>query len=119
MKKLTKLHVKVTESPIGSSFSDGRTSTSMFVQLLDFNTEIVGNLILRLRKVGARLGQGLEQGWGKVGARSGQGPGKVRAKSKVGARFGQARSGQGWGKVGARLGQGLDKKQGCGKVWTS
>ena len=50
-----------------------------------------GNLILRLRKVGARLGQGLDikqglgrQGWGKVGARS------------------WARSGQGWGKVWAR-----------------
>ena len=28
-----------------------------------------GNLILRLRKVEARLGQGLGQGWGKVGAR--------------------------------------------------
>ena len=39
------------------------------------------------------------QGWGKVGARLGQG------------------LGQGSGKVGARLGQGLDKKQDSGKVW--
>ena len=39
------------------------------------------------------------QGWGKVGARLGQGWGKVL------------------GKVRARLGQGLDKKQGSGKVW--
>ena len=43
----------------------------------------------------ARLGQGLGQGPGKVGARSGQG----WTKSKVRARSGQARSGQGWGKV--------------------
>ena len=39
------------------------------------------------------------QGWGKVGARLGQGWGKVL------------------GKVRARSGQGLDKKQGSGKVW--
>ena len=71
-----------------------------------------GNLILRLRKVGARLGQGWGKVLSKVGARSGQGWGKVRAKSKVRARFGQARLGQGSGKVGARLGQGW------GKVWT-
>ena len=75
-----------------------------------------GNLILRLRKVGARLGQGLGQGPGKVWARLGQGWGKVRTKSKVGARS-WLRSGQGLGKVGARLGQGPDKKQGSGKVW--
>ena len=67
----------------------------------------LGNLILRLRnwlgqgwsKVGAwtrsgqkaRLGQGLgRQGLGKVGARLGQGWGKVRTKSKVRARSGQA-----------------------------
>ena len=49
----------------------------------------LGNLILRLRKVGARLGQGLGQGPGKVGARLGQGWGKVRTKSKVRARSGQ------------------------------
>ena len=61
----------------------------------------IGNLILRLRKVGARLGQGLGQGPGKVGARFGQGSGKVWTKSKVRARSGQARSGQGSGKVGA------------------
>ena len=39
----------------------------------------------------ARFGQGLgRQGLGKVGARFGQGWGKVRTKSKVGARSGQA-----------------------------
>ena len=76
----------------------------------------MGNLILRLRKVGASLGQGWGKVSGKVGARSGQGWGKVRAKSKVRARLGQARLGQGWGKVGARLGQGLDKKQAWGKL---
>ena len=46
----------------------------------------MGNLILRLRKVGVRLGQGPGQGWGKVG----QGWCKVRTKSKVRARSGQA-----------------------------
>ena len=65
-----------------------------------------GNLILRLRKVGARLGQGLGQGWGKVlgkvRARSGQGPGKVGARSGQKARFGQGLGRQGWGKVWAR-----------------
>ena len=65
----------------------------------------MGNLILRLRKAGARLGQGWGKVLGKVRARSGQGPGKVWTKSKVRARSGQARSGQGWGKVEARLGQ--------------
>ena len=50
----------------------------------------VGNLILRLRKVGARSGQ----------ARSGHGPGKVGARSGQKARFGQ-----GLGKVRARFGQ--------------
>ena len=71
-----------------------------------------GNLIHRLRKVGARLGQGWgkvlvkvgarsgqkarsgqglgRQGLGKVRARSGQGWSKVRTKSKVRARSGQA-----------------------------
>ena len=60
------------------------------------------------------------QGWGKVGARLGQGlgqgPGKVRARSGQKARFGQGPGRQGLGKVRARLGQGLDKKQGSGKV---
>ena len=37
----------------------------------------MGNLILRLRKVEARSGQGLGQGPGKVGARLGQGPDKM------------------------------------------
>ena len=46
--------------------------------------ETMGKLILRLRKVGASLGQGLEQGWGKVWA-----------KSKARARFRQAKLGQG------------------------
>ena len=63
-----------------------------------------GNLILRLRKVGARL----RQGWGKAWT-----------KSKVRARSGQAKSGQGSGKVWARLGHGMDKKQGSGKVGAS
>ena len=70
----------------------------------------MGNLILRLRKVGARLGQGWGKVLSKVGARLGQGWGKVRARSGQKARFGQARSGQGWSKVGARLGQVLDKQ---------
>ena len=48
-------------------------------------------LRLRVRKFGARLGQG----WGKVGARSGQK-----------ARFGQGLGRQGLSKVRARLGQG-------------
>ena len=65
-------------------------------------------MIHRLRKVGARLWQGL-----------GQGLGKVWTKSKVRARSGQARSGQGLGTVEARFGQGLDKKQGSGKVGAS
>ena len=64
----------------------------------------LGNLILRLRKVGARL----EQGWGKVWT-----------KSKVRARSGQARSGQGWGKVGARSGQKARFGQGRGKLAAS
>ena len=55
---------------------------------------MVGNLILRLRKVGARLGQVLGRGPGKVGARSGQK-----------ARFGQGQGRQGLGKVRARFGQ--------------
>ena len=55
-------------------------------------------------QVGARLGQGL-----------GQGPGKVWINSKVRAGLGW----QGLGKVGASLGQGLDKKQGSGKVGAS
>ena len=66
-------------------------STDIFDKNSDILAQIrgsFGNLILRLRKVGARLGQG----WGKV-------LGKVRAR------------------LGARLGQGLDKKQGSGKVW--
>ena len=75
-----------------------------------------GNLILRLRKVGARLGQGWGKVLGKVGARSGQGWGKVRTKSKVQARSGQARLGQGWGKVGARSGQKARFGQGRGKL---
>ena len=57
-----------------------------------------GNLILRLRKVGARLGQVWGKVLGKVRARSGQGWGKVWTKSKVRARSGQARFGQGQGK---------------------
>ena len=86
-------------------------------------------------KVWARLPIGAKR-W----ARSGQGWGKVGAKSKVEARLGQARSGLDWGKtlgqgraqiagqprgkilgevrakskVGARLGQGWSKKQGRG-----
>ena len=40
-------------------------------------------MILRLRKVGARLGQGPGKVLGKVRARLGQGPGKVWTKSKV------------------------------------
>ena len=50
-----------------------------------------GNLILRLRKVGARSGQGLGQGWGKV-------LGKVGARSGQKARLGQGLGRQGWGK---------------------
>ena len=61
-----------------------------------------GNLILRLRKVGARLGQGWGKVLGKVRARSRQGWGKVWTKNKGRARSGQARSGQGSGNVGAR-----------------
>ena len=56
----------------------------------------VGNLILRLRKVGARSGQARSgHGPGKVGARLGQGldkkqgSGKVWGLGKVRARFGQ------------------------------
>ena len=67
-------------------------------------------------KVGARLGQGLGQGPGKVRARLGQGWGKVWTKSKVRARSGQARSGQGSGKVGARSGQKARFGQGRGKL---
>ena len=43
----------------------------------------MGNLILRLRKVGARLGQGLEQGPGKVGARLRQGLDKKQGSGEV------------------------------------
>ena len=97
--------------------------SNMKLTIVNFRNEIhqsfSGNLILRLRKVGARLGQGLGQGPGKVGARLGQGWGKVWTKSKVRARSGQARSGQGSGKVRARFGQGPDKKQGSGKVGAS
>ena len=78
-----------------------------------------GNLILRLRKVGARLGQGWGKVLGKVWARLGQGWGKVGARSGQKARFGQGLGRQGLGKVRARLGQGLDKKQGSGKVGAS
>ena len=53
--------------------------------------------IIQFRK--RQLDTSPTQGWGKVGARLGQG------------------LGQGWGKVGARFGQGLDKKQGSGKIW--
>ena len=64
-----------------------------------------GNLILRLRKVRARLGQG----WGKVGARSlarsGQGRGMVGARSGQKTRVGQGLGRQGLGKVRAMLGQ--------------
>ena len=77
---------------------------------------IYGNLILRLRKVGARLGQG----WGKVGARSwarsGQGSGKVGARSGQKARFGQGLGRQGPGKVRARFGQGWGKVRTKSKV---
>ena len=59
----------------------------------------LGNLILRLRKVGARLGQGLGQGPGKVRARCGQGLDKKQGLGKVWA-----------GKVWARLGQGSGKR---------
>ena len=82
----------------------------------------MGNLILRLRKVGARLGQGWGKILGKVGARLGQGldkkqgSGKVWTKSKVRARSGQARFGQGSGKVGARSGQKARFGQGRGKL---
>ena len=65
----------------------------------------LSNLILCLRKVGARLGQGWGKVLGKVRARSGKGWGKVWTKNKVRARSGQARSGQSSGKVRARLGQ--------------
>ena len=65
-----------------------------------------GNLILRLRKVWARLRQGLGQGPGTVRARLGQGLDKKQGSGKVWA-----------GKVWARLGQVPDKKQGSGKVW--
>ena len=50
-------------------------------------------------KVGARLGQGLGQGPGKVGARSGQGLDKKQGSGKVWAGKVWARFGQGWGKV--------------------
>ena len=75
-----------------------------------------GNLILRLRKVGARLGHGPGKVLGKVRARLGQGWCKVWTKSKVRARSGQARSGQGSGKVGARSGQKARFGQGRGKL---
>ena len=64
-----------------------------------------GNLILRLRKVGARLGQVWGKVLGKVQARSGQGPVKVGARSGQKARFGQGLGRQGSGKVRARSGQ--------------
>ena len=85
----------------------------------------IGNLILRLRKVGARLGQGWGKVLGKVGARSGQGLDKKKGSGKVWDGKVWARFGQGWGKVrtnlilrlrkvGARLGQGLG--QGCPNI---
>ena len=65
-----------------------------------------GKLILRLGKVGARLGQGRGKVLDKIGARLGQGLGIVRTKSKVWARSVQARS------VQARSGQGSGKVRG-------
>ena len=59
---------------------------------------IFGNLILRLRKVGARLGQGWGKVLGKVRARSGQGLDKKQGSGKVWAGKVWARLGQGWGK---------------------
>ena len=52
----------------------------------------LGNLILRLRKIEARLGQGLGQ-W----ARLGQGLDKKQGSGKVGAGKVWARLGRGWG----------------------
>ena len=52
----------------------------------------------------------------KVGARLGQGLGKVRARSGQKPRFGQGLGRQGLGKVRARSGQGLDKNQSLGKA---
>ena len=75
-----------------------------------------GNLILRLRKVGARLGQGLGQGPGKVRARLGQGLDKKQGSGKVWAGKVRARFGQGWGKVGARFGKKARFGQGRGNL---
>ena len=63
-----------------------------------------GNLILRLRKVGARLGQGWGKVLGKVRARLGQGLDKKQGSGKVWAGKVRARSGQ-----KARFGQGRGK----------
>ena len=61
-----------------------------------------GNLILRLRKVWARLGQGLGQGRSKVGVRLGQGLDKKQGSGKVWA-----------GKVRARFGHEMSELR-CG-----
>ena len=67
-------------------------------------------------KVGARLGQGLGQGPGKVRARLGQGLDKKQGSGKVWAGKVWARLGQGPGKVGARSGQKARFRQGRGKL---
>ena len=83
-----------TESHRVSGVSHSTLSRfTRFLLDLSSSSRAPGNLILRLRKVGARLRQGLEQGPGKVGARSGQK-----------ARFGQGLGRQGLSKVRARLG---------------
>ena len=74
---------------------------SIIIEVYGVRGRSLGNLILRLHKVGARLGQGRGKVLGKVRARLGQGLDKKQGSGKVWA-----------GKVGARLGQGRDK------VWT-